>query len=73
MTTTMIIRAADNGILVDFGEWIHVIEDTHVENGADKDNLFKELGRFFYGKVKFIMNEESVTTVEVEMEITPVK
>lgn len=71
MTTTMIIQAADNGILVNCEDWVHVIEDTHVENGADKDNLFKELGKLFYGEIECAMNRDITNTVKVKIEITP--
>jgi hypothetical protein len=69
MKIELTIKQADNGMVVETGEYVTVIENTHSAEEGRKDNLIHELGRMFFHHVNFVMNEELTNKVEVEIEI----
>lgn len=66
------IERADNGIILKTEDAISVIEDTYNPSGKGKDNLFLQLGKFFYGCIEYAMNEELSNDVKIELNITQI-
>lgn len=66
------IQQADNGIMLKTEDTVEVIEDTYDPNGKGKDNLFRQLGKFFYSTIEYAMNEELSNEMKIELNITPI-
>ena len=45
MTTEITITDADNGIMIETEESVRVVENTHTDSVANKDNVIRELGK----------------------------
>ena len=73
MTTEMTITDADNGIMIETEESVRVVENTHTDSVADKDNVIRELGKMFYGEIMEAMNNELSGKIKVKIEITKAK
>lgn len=56
-------------MVVETGEYVTVIENTHSAEEGRKDNLIHELGRMFFQHVNLVMNGELTNEVKVEIEI----
>ena len=65
----LIITMADNGMMVEAFELVQVIEDTHVENGTDKNKLLQELGKIFYGEINEAIKATLANKIRVRLEI----
>ena len=69
----MIITDADNGIMIETEESVRVIENTHTDSVANKDNVIRELGKMFYDEVMEAMNNELSGKIKVKIKITKAK
>lgn len=66
------IQQADNGIILKTDDSIEVIEETNNPSGKGEDHIFLQLGKFFYGYIKYAMNEELSNKVKIEINITQI-
>lgn len=66
------IQKADNGIILKTDDYIVVIEETDKPSGKGKDHLFLQLGKFFYGYIGYVMNQELLNEVKIELNITQI-
>lgn len=66
---TMLIEAADNGMIVRDDDGVEVIEDEHNVDDADRANLKSRLGERFLGEIENYMNQFSENIAEVTIKI----
>lgn len=66
---TMLIEAADNGMIVRDDDGVEVIEDEHNVDDADRANLKARLGEIFFGEIENYMNQFSENIAEVTIKI----
>ena len=66
---TMLIEAADNGMIVRDDDGVEVIEDEHNVDDADRANLKARLGERFLCEIENYMNQYSENIAEVTIKI----
>lgn len=67
---TMLIEAADNGMIVRYDGTVEVIENEHDIDEAGRTNLKNRLGEIFLGDIEHYMNQtcENVARVTIKIE-----
>lgn len=70
--TTLLIRQADNGMLIEDREnsSVEVYEDTHTTGSTSKDNIIRRLGQHFYEEVQYAMDKLVCNNIQIKLEIT---
>ena len=70
MTRKIIITEAYNGIMMEVEGRSQVIENAHADDDEDKDNIIRELGKWFHGEIMYAMEIEMSGKIKVNIEIS---